>query len=440
MFIEMDEIFKRVESKIVSKREQVHQVYESNCIAIEEQFKRQRITENLAKRADDMAILIRENLAMKMSQINERMSLYNMSPRWKEIYPARDPETVRKRVFFGILNMYLGYEKSTHVLANNCNQFFLSIFEREANQHCPLPYINNLKFFNFNYNNKILRLHGFYHYEIDEIFSLNNNQFVVFLYDISQPKEMLCIVVDAQSQITATQSLVFDCSYCNYKVVTPTHVDIIVIHYWWQHESYTYVLDYNLNFIAKTKKFREFPFENMLINNNLIVLKFLNQFIFFDFFLNLCGNHTIDKSYKSYQICQFNNDFVYLRRGVEIKRNIFSPVQDDLTTIRFLIYDYKINCCYKEIFMNFHNSAIPRSFALQFDIFSNIYVYNYAGRLRVYDKYGFLIESVESQDISNCKTLDELYLERCNLTDWEMPLESRNFKMIYIVNCNNIFG
>jgi hypothetical protein len=438
MFKEMDEMFKRVDSKIESKSFHVHQVYERNRIAIEKQFERQKIAENFAKRADDMAIMLRQNLAAKISEINERMSLYRTSPRWLEMcgeFKTINAERVKRLVLFGLFNSFLGYDKSSRVLAKNCNQFFMCIFEREAIEPDFLPYVNSLKFFKLNWNMQILCLRGYFNYEIDAVFALNNNLSLVFLTEVSNPTETLFIVVNAASQVLATQMLEFDAQDSAYKVATPSHVDRIVIHYWWKGIRHTCVLDYKLNFLFLEETCALRASDRMLISNNLICLQLYNQFIFYDFFLNLRGKHTIDTRYKSYKMCQFNKDFVYLNK----RKVVYKGFSSDLTTISFIIYDYKKDCCFKDFYMNFHDSSIPRMFAFQFDIFSNFYVYNYANELKVYDKYGSSIKVVQSRDVSNNETLDDFYEERCNVESWSISKDTPNFKKIYIINGNNIF-
>ena len=427
------DMFERIETSIKSKSEKVHQVYESNCIAIEKQFESQHIVENLCKSADVMVMKLKQHMASKIGEINYRMSLYKASSSWALICGKLTVDRVKKLALFGILHSFVGYEKSTMEKANNCNQFFLAFFERNTSLTSQLAYLNNLKFFKLNFVRQILRLHGFYYYEVIEIYSLNNNLFLVLLVDISNQNEMLFIVVNSKSEVSAVQMLEFDATYCPYKVASPTHVDRIVVHYWRKGWNHFCVLDYNLNILFLKKKFSTRPIQSLLINNDLIVVKNFDEYYFYDFFLCDRGNYIIDSRYAHDQICHFNKDFVYLKRRLADKCN------RELTTVKFSIYDYKQDYCYKDFYFDFHDSSIPRFFAFQFDSHSNFYVYNYANELKVFDKLGNRVKIVDSRDVSFNETLDYLYEMRCKVINWNVPIESKDFKMIYLTNSNNIF-
>jgi hypothetical protein len=433
LFMELDSMFARLDTSIKSKSEQVHQAYESNCIAIEKQFENQQIAAHLSTTADKMVMTLKQNLATKMDEINQRMSVYRsyLSPGLWVQCGKLSVRGVKKVTLFSILDSFIGFQKSTMNKANNCNQFFLCFFERKSSLTSQLAYLNNLRFFELNFEKKILRLRGFFYYEVVEIYSLNNNLFLVLLVDISNHNEMFLIVVDSKSDVLAVQMLEFDAMFCPYKVASPTHVDRIVINYWRKGMNHICVLDYNLNFLFSKKNLS--AFQSMVVNNNLIVLKNFDEFTFYDFFLCDRGNYTIDSRYARDQICQFNEDFVYL------KRRLADTCDRELTTIKFSIYDYKKDYCYKDFYFDFHESSIPRLFAFQFDAQSNFYVYNYANELKVFDKHGTCLKVVQSRDVSNSETLDKLYEMRCQVIDWNMPLESKNFKMIYLTNSNNLF-
>ena len=430
---ELDSMFARFDTSIKSKTEQVHQAYESNCIAIEKQFENQQVADNLSNTADKMVMTLKQHLTSKIDKINELMSLYRASSSWTRTCGKLTVDRVKKLALFGILDSFVGYEKSTMEKANNCNQFFLAFFERNTPSTSQLAYLNNLKFFKINFEKQILRLHGLYYYEVVEIYSLNNNLFLVLLVDISNQNEILFIVVNSKSEVSAVQLLEFDPTYCTYKVASPTHVDRIVVHYWRNGWNHFLVLDYNLNILFLKKKYSPRPFQSLLVNDDLIVVKNFDQFYFYDFFLCDRGNYIIDSRYARDQICQFNKNFVYL------KRKLADACNRELTTIKFSIYDYKKDYCYKDFYFDFHDSSIPRHFAFQFDTHSNFYVYNYANELKIYDKHGTSLKVVQSQDVSNNETLDKLYEMRCQVINWNLPIESENIKMIYLTNSNNIF-
>ena len=70
---DLEGMFARVEMKIRTKTEQLHQVYESKCIAIEKQFESQQIDNKLNTRRNDMIRTLDLQLAKAENEHHEQM-------------------------------------------------------------------------------------------------------------------------------------------------------------------------------------------------------------------------------------------------------------------------------------------------------------------------------------------------------------------------------